>query len=135
MVQRYFKKLNASLEREHKDNLVFSISCNENNALWIEVEVPKRLRLPFRHEEVQKHVNYLNEKEREEFEKYPDGEQEFKKIKIRQVILGRREDFEVPEKNESNSDEDGSMRESDIEDKIQQVARELRRLKTMSADK
>jgi hypothetical protein len=44
MVQRYFVKLNASLEREHKDNLVFSISCNANNALWIEVAVPKRLR-------------------------------------------------------------------------------------------
>lgn len=76
----------------------------------------------------------MNEREREEFEKYPDGEQEFKKIKIRQVILGKKEDFEVQEKNESNSESE-SMKESDIEDKIHQVARELRRLKTMSAEK
>ena len=135
MVQRYFKKLNVSLEREHKDNLKFSISCNENNALWIEVDVPKRLQQPFRDEEVQRHVDYLNQKELEEFEKYPDGEQEFKKIKIRQVVLGKKEDFEVDEKNESNSEGDESMKESDIDDKIQQVGRELRRLKTMSADK
>lgn len=135
MVQRYFVKLNASLEREHKDNLVFSISCNANNALWIEVAVPKRLRQPFRNDQVQKHVNYLNDKERDEFEKYPDGDQEFKKIKIRQVILGKKEDFEGQEQNESNSEGEESMQDSDIDDKIHQVARELRRLKTLSADK
>jgi|TARA_B110000285_G_C14911106_1_gene507997 hypothetical protein len=53
----------TSLNKIYREKCSFSISENKNNALWIEVKIPRAKRMNFKESEMQKHVEYLNERE------------------------------------------------------------------------
>ena len=55
----YFKQLNQTFQ----DKCSFKVSENKNNALWIEVLIPRAKQMSFKESEMQKHVEYLNERE------------------------------------------------------------------------
>lgn len=62
-LNEYFKQKNE----ECKNKLIFSVSENPNNALWIEIHIMDRdLRMPFSDFQIQKHINYLQEVSDEE---------------------------------------------------------------------
>ena len=79
ILTEYFKQKNE----ECKNKLVFSVSENPNNALWIEIHIMDRdLRMPFDEKQIEKHVEHLQKVSDEE-----NKDLEREKIHLHQIVM------------------------------------------------
>ncbi len=91
-MEKYFNTLNKDLD----DKLLFEISHNPVNALWIEIQIlDKTLQMPYSDYEIQKHMNYLNRK--------AEADEDTDPITLFQYVLAHSGEKEFNEKIGSNS--------------------------------
>ena len=103
-MEKYFNTLNKDLD----DKLLFEISHNPVNALWIEIQIlDKTLQMPYSDYEIQKHMNYLNRK--------AEADEDTDPITLFQYVLAHSGEKEFNEKIGSNSLSVVSIKSEEVE--------------------